>query len=483
MNKKLIGSLTALALLTGAVSAHEVKADDIVSGATYKITARHSGKVLDVARGAKNAGANVQQWDDTNGTNQKWTVVDTGDGYYKLVSVNSGKVLDVSSAATYDGANIQQWDDTNGTCQKWKIVDNGDGSYKLVSAVSGKVLDVARGATNAGANVQQWSDTNGTNQKWEFTKVNDGGNTNPSDTTPTTTTGFHTSGTTLYDAKGNPFIMRGINHAYSWYPGYEDTAIPAIARTGANCVRLVITDGQQYNKTSLSEIQKLIQLCKDNKLIAIVEVHDATGSDNIQDLQKAADFWIEMKSALIGNEANVILNIANEWGGAWDSANWAAGYQQVIPKLRNAGIKNTLMVDCAGWGQYPQSIAEAGQSVVQADSQHNIMFSIHMYEYAGAYGAVQNNIDSSLAVGAPLCIGEFGIKHTNGPVDYKTIMSYSQSKGVGYLGWSWKGNGDTWAYLDIAQDWGGSQLSEQGKAIIYDQNGIKNTSKSCSIFD
>ncbi len=277
--------------------------------------------------------------------------------------------------------------------------------------------------------------------------------------------------------------MRGINHAYSWYPGYEDTAIPAIARTGANCVRLVITDGQQYNKTSLSEIQKLIKLCKDNKLIAIVEVHDATGSDNIQDLQKAADFWIEMKSALIGNEANVILNIANEWGGAWDSANWAAGYQQVIPKLRNAGIKNTLMVDCAGWGQYPQSIAEAGQSVVQADSQHNIMFSIHMYEYAGAYGAVQSNIDSALNVGVPLCIGEFGIKHTNGPVDYKTIMSYSQSKGVGYLGWSWKGNGDTWAYLDIAQDWGGSQLSEQGKAIIYDQNGIKNTSKSCSIFD
>lgn len=67
------------------------------------------------------------------------------------------------------------------------------------------------------------------------------------------------------------------------------------------------------------------------------------------------------------------------------------------------------MVDCAGWGQYPKSIADAGQSVLQSDSQKNIMFSIHMYEYAGAYGAVQNNIDSSLAVGAPLCIGEFGI--------------------------------------------------------------------------
>lgn len=389
MNKKLVGSLTVLALLTGAVSAHEVKADVIVSGNTYKITARHSGKVLDVARGAKNAGANVQQW----------------------------------------------------------------------------------------------SDTNGTNQKWEFTKVNDGENTNPSDTTPTTTTGFHTSGTTLYDAKGNPFIMRGINYPYAWYKGQEDTAIPAIARTGTNCIRIVMGDGQQYSKTSLAEIQKLLRLCKDNHLIAIVEAHDATGSDNIQDLENAANYWIEMKNVLIGNEANVILNIANEWAGSWDSSTWASGYQQVIPKLRNAGIKNTIMVDCAGWGQYPKSIADAGQSVLQSDSQKNIMFSIHMYEYTGAYGAVQNNIDSSLAVGAPLCIGEFGIKHTNGPIDYKTIMSYSQAKGVGYLGWSWKGNSSELAYLDMVQDWAGTQLTEQGNAILNDQNGIKNTSKSCSIFD
>lgn len=440
MKKALVGSLATLTVVAGLASAQGVKADEIVSGQTYKITAKHSGKALDVASKATYAGANVQQWSYNGGTNQQWKVVDTGDGYYKLVSVNSGKVLDVASAATYNGANVQQWDDNGG-----------------------------------------W------NQKWEFTKVSDsgntGGDTGGDTTTPVSTSGFYTNGTTLYDAKGNPFVMRGINHAYSWYQGYEDTAIPAIAKTGANCVRLVITDGQQYSKTSLSELQKLIQLCKDNKLIAIVEVHDATGSDNIQDLEKAADYWIEMKSALIGNEANVILNIANEWGGAWDSSNWAAGYQQVIPKLRNAGIKNTLMVDCAGWGQYPQSIAEAGQSVVQADSQHNIMFSIHMYEYAGAYGAVQSNIDSALNVGVPLCIGEFGIRHTNGDVDYKTIMSYSQSKGVGYLGWSWKGNGDTWAYLDIAQDWSGSQLTEQGNAIIYDQNGIKNTSKRCTIFD
>lgn len=130
------------------------------------------------------------------------------------------------------------------------------------------------------------------------------------------TAGFHTSGTTLYDAKNQPFVMRGNNHPYVWYQGYEETAIPAIAKTGANCIRIVMGDGQQYSKTSLAEIQKLLQLCKDNHLIATVEAHDATGSDNIQDLENVANYWMEMKDALIGNEDHVILNIANEWAGS-----------------------------------------------------------------------------------------------------------------------------------------------------------------------
>ncbi|MCO4524862.1 hypothetical protein Si107_00163 [Streptococcus infantarius subsp. infantarius] len=59
MKKTLIGSSTALTVLSGIVAAYEVKADAIISGNTYKITAKHSGKVLDVAPGAKTASANV----------------------------------------------------------------------------------------------------------------------------------------------------------------------------------------------------------------------------------------------------------------------------------------------------------------------------------------------------------------------------------------------------------------------------------------
>ena len=257
--------------------------------------------------------------------------------------------------------------------------------------------------------------------------------------------GFYISGTSVYDANGNKFVMRGVNIAHAWYTSETDTSIKAAASKGANCVRIVCSNGKQYTKTSASELQHIIDVCKQNKVVCIVEVHDATGSDSTSDLNAAVDYWKEMKSILSANKKYVIVNIANEWYGTWNGSAWASGYKTAIKNMRNAGIHNLLMVDCAGWGQYPDSIKDYGKSVIQADSDNNIMFSIHMYEYAGSdANTVRTNIDNALATGAPLTIGEFGFKHTNGDVDEYTIMQYSQQKGVGYMGWSWKGNGDTW---------------------------------------
>ena len=295
--------------------------------------------------------------------------------------------------------------------------------------------------------------------------------------------GFRVEGTKLYDANGKEFVMRGINHAHAWYKGNEETAISAIAKTGANTVRIAVGDGDQWGYDDINTLKNLISLCEKNKLVAVVEVHDATGSDDISKLNNAVDYWVKMKDALIGKEDTVILNIANEWFGTWDGKKWAEGYKQAIPKLRNAGIKNTIMIDCAGWGQYPKSIHDYGKEVFNADSEKNTMFSIHMYEYAGGDAStIKNNIDGVLNQGLALSIGEFGIKHTNGDVDEKTIMSYCQEKSVGYIGWSWYGNGDEWKYLDIANDWSGNSFTEWGNVLLNYKDGIKNTSKICSVY-
>ncbi|MBW4082489.1 cellulase family glycosylhydrolase [Paenibacillus sp. S150] len=294
--------------------------------------------------------------------------------------------------------------------------------------------------------------------------------------------GFYVSDTTLYDATGRPFVMRGVNHAHTWYKNDLAAAIPAIAATGANTVRIVLSDGGQWTLDSLSEVQAILALCDQYKLTVMLEVHDATGSDDVSALNAAVGYWISIKDALIGKEDRVIVNIANEWYGSWSTPAWAGGYQSAIPALRAAGIRNTLVVDAAGWGQYPASIFTSGPAVFNSDPLHNTIFSIHMYEYAGGTAAtVQSNIDSALATGVPVIIGEFGWKHTGGDVDEAAIMSYSQQKGVGWLAWSWYGNGGGVEYLDLAGGPAGA-LSDWGNSVVNGTYGTKATSVLNTIY-
>ena len=300
-----------------------------------------------------------------------------------------------------------------------------------------------------------------------------------------TQSGFSVSGTDLLDANGNKFVMRGINHPHSWFASQDETALKAIAATGANTVRIVCGDGQQYNRDSADTLKALVERCKELEMIAILEVHDITGKDELSGLEKTVDYWIEVKDALIGNEAYVILNIANEWVGTWESSVWAQGYTAAIPRLREAGIKNTIMVDSAGWGQYGKSIAEKGAEVFAADPLGNTMFSIHMYGSAGKNKAsITRNLTGVTEQNLCVVVGEFGYNHSDGDVDEGYIMQYCTENEIGYLGWSWKGNGGGVEYLDLALEWDGSALSaDWGEVLINGENGIAATSKKCSVFD
>lgn len=307
----------------------------------------------------------------------------------------------------------------------------------------------------------------------------------PTEGPATSPAGFYVDKTGLYDVNGNEFIMRGINQEYTWFKGDNQRALEAIAATGANCVRLVLADGQKWPEDYVLYVKKLVEACIKLKLVAILEVHDATGSDSAEDLNKAVDYWIKIRKALIGYEQYVILNIANEWYGSWNSKAWADAYIAAIPKLREAGLSHTILVDSGGWGQYAKSVHDYGTGVFQADPIKNTMFAIHMYGTAGKNAeTIKNNIDGVRDLELCVTIGEFGYKHSDGDVDEEYLMSYCEETGVGYLGWSWKGNGGGVEYLDIAKEWDGSVLSQDwGEVLINGKNGIRETSKPCSVFD
>jgi hypothetical protein len=134
----------------------------------YRITARHSGKVLDVVSASTTNSAEVKQYGWNGGGNQKWEFQDAGGGYLRIINQHSGKCLDVASASTADNANIVQYTCGGGTNQQWQWVATGS-YFQLRARHSGKCLDVASGGTADGTDITQYTCGTGTNQQWTRT--------------------------------------------------------------------------------------------------------------------------------------------------------------------------------------------------------------------------------------------------------------------------------------------------------------------------
>lgn len=331
---------------------------------------------------------------------------------------------------------------------------------------------------------------------------------------PYTTDGFYTDGTKLLDANGKQFVMRGYNYSYTWQKDLWDAAFKTAAKYKCNALRIQLSDARNGNNlggwTSADEVSKLIQSCKDNHFIGVFNVQDTGGGNDPNVLLQAADYWVSIKNAVIGQEKYCIVNIGNEWmespvrysNGDWGEYQenlWSDTYIAAVRRLRNAGIKNTIMIDCNGYGQYADIIWKEGARILAEDARHfadgkpNIIFSIHFYEKAcywdyeaGTGSMVAHSMDKALSVGAPLCIGEYAYsrKSEQWKMDWQTIQAYSKILNVGYFGWSFTGNGDEESQgLDMF-DKTGNTMYKNGDCIINHPNdGILATSKTCSVYD
>ena len=295
--------------------------------------------------------------------------------------------------------------------------------------------------------------------------------------------GFYVEGTKLYDANGNEFVMRGINVAHAWYKSFTMDSLERCAELGCNTVRVVLGEGSQYDEDLDTDVARIIKKCKELNMIAVLEPHDFTGMNNQDDIMRAVKYWEKIKSVIEGEEKYVIINIANEWWGEWTTKGWKEGCINAIKQLREDGFKHVIMVDCAGYAQYTKSIFSSAKDVYAADPTGNTMFSIHMYDNAGGNDTVvKRNIDKTLAMGLCLCIGEFSCEHKGNPVAEEYIMKYTTETGVGYIAWSYAGNGSGLQPLDVTTPWTG-ELTEWGEYLIKGEGGIKETSVICSVFD
>jgi chitinase len=143
----------------------------LVNGKTYRITAKHSGRVVDVAGVSASNGADIHQWSYVGGNNQKWTAVDKGNGYWQLRAVHSGKCIDVDAWGQNNGSNIIQWSCHDGGNQQFKLDDQGNGYVYLRARHSNKCVDVSGVSTSNGASIHQWECVGQDNAKWKFEAV------------------------------------------------------------------------------------------------------------------------------------------------------------------------------------------------------------------------------------------------------------------------------------------------------------------------
>ena len=306
---------------------------------------------------------------------------------------------------------------------------------------------------------------------------------------------FRSYGGRILDSNQQEFYIRGMNSPHAWFGRDALNALPSIAGLGFNAIRVVWTvDLPVY------ELEIVLNNVLQNKMIPILEFHDLTGRSDPSEFLRFIDTMISRYASLLeGKEDRVILNIANEWGGNLLShETWRDSYQEAVRRLRGAGIDHLLIIDAAGWGQDPNSILRYGKDIYEADPLQNVAFSIHTYEkwrskYSRKY-SIAENFEKFQQSGLAVIVGEFAHLHdfhldgsatpicfnpsdpaaqeqylaqvykdgyrpnpSDFAIDYREIMRQAHRFKIGYIAWSWHGNGRSnecyLDYLDVAHQW------------------------------
>lgn len=298
--------------------------------------------------------------------------------------------------------------------------------------------------------------------------------------------GFHVSDGRLLDANDNDFVLRGVSHAHTWYTARTPQALKDIKALGANSARVVLSTGDQWTKNDTADVTAVVEQCKASRLVCVLEAHDTTGygeAGAAAPLSRAVDYWKGIKSAVEGQEEYIILNLGNEPYGNTGYENWTSGTADAIESMRIAGFKHTLMVDAPNWGQdWSGTMRDDAAGVFAADPDKNTVFSIHMYGVYDTATEVQDYLNRFVSQKLPIVVGEFGDAHSDGNPDEDAIMATTQQLGIGYMGWSWSGNGGGVEYLDMATDFDASRLTPWGNRFFNGPNGVKETAREASVY-
>ncbi|MFY1622561.1 arabinofuranosidase catalytic domain-containing protein [Micromonospora sp. WMMD723] len=126
---------------------------------SVQLVGTQSGRCVDVPNGSTTNGTQVQLWDCTGGTAQRFTRT-AG----RQLQVSGSKCLDASGQGTGNGTKVIIWDCHEGANQQWNVNANGT----ITGVQSGLCLDAANAATANGTKLVLWACNGQQNQQWSL---------------------------------------------------------------------------------------------------------------------------------------------------------------------------------------------------------------------------------------------------------------------------------------------------------------------------
>lgn len=282
-------------------------------------------------------------------------------------------------------------------------------------------------------------------------------------------------GKNLFTTSGQNIVLRGINYPIidEGLPTLGDPAqyqfkIDEAAKTGANAIRLPwYTNGTHFMDIQQpgtvqgliddGTLSNLIGYCREQGMIPILEIHNATCSNDYDYFNNVIVPWWQQQEILDiieEHKAYLIVNIANEFGQARFIGNVPAAMQvfknnyiQAVTALRNSGIDVPIMIDAPDCGSSSSELLTVAQEILDSDPAENIIFSAHAYwiAYANTQPAVNaklSEIDQS-----PFCyiLGEVANvqDENNAPClydienIYKWVLTESCELNIPWLAWTY----------------------------------------------
>ena len=284
-------------------------------------------------------------------------------------------------------------------------------------------------------------------------------------------------------------LLRGINYApYNWGWLPDQLRLKEIAKTKANCVRLVWyktgqngTPANTYSNLTL--LDSALAQCIKDKLIPIVELHDQTCQNSPTALTALAAWFVQPAVIELINryKHSLILNIANEalhvkWASNPNAAQatFQNTYTSIVNNLRAAGIEVPLMIDGPDCGTNLDVLAGVGPALVSADPSHNLIFSAHAYWYSYASNdssQMATKIDNALSANIAFVFGELANLQDDASMcqyalNYTALLRICKRKKIGWLAWSWDNDGCAARQVSSAGSFSG--LSPYGQVIVND---------------